>query len=48
VRANLDVYNVLNDGSILTTNNNYGSSWLLPSGPILAARTIQLGAQLIF
>ena len=48
LRGNLDVYNVLNDGSILTTNNNYGSQWLLPSGAILAARTIQVGAQLTF
>ena len=24
LRANLDVYNALNDGSILTINNNYG------------------------
>ena len=48
LRANLDVYNVLNDGSILTTNNNYGSQWLLPSGAILAARNIQVGGQLTF
>ncbi|MQA29963.1 MAG: TonB-dependent receptor [Luteitalea sp.] len=48
LRANLDVYNVLNDGSILTTNNNYGSQWLLPSGGILAARTVQIGGQLSF
>jgi hypothetical protein len=48
LRANMDVYNLLNDGSILTTNNNYGASWLLPSGPVLAARTFQVGAQLTF
>ena len=48
LRANLDVYNVLNDGSILTINNNYGSQWLLPSGGILAARTIQIGGRLSF
>jgi hypothetical protein len=48
LRANLDIYNALNDGSILTINNNYGSEWLLPSGAILAARTIQIGGQLTF
>jgi len=48
LRANLDIYNVLNDGAILTINNNYGSEWLLPSGAILAARTIQIGGQLTF
>jgi hypothetical protein len=36
----------LNDGSILTINNNYGPEWRLPSGAILAARTIQIGGQL--
>ena len=48
LRANFDIYNALNDGSILTTNNTYGSQWLLPSGGILAARTIQIGGQLNF
>jgi hypothetical protein len=48
LRANLDVYNVLNDGSILTINNNYGPEWRMPSGAILVARTIQIGGQLIF
>jgi hypothetical protein len=48
LRANFDIYNVMNDGSILTTNDNYGSQWLLPSGGILAARTIQIGGQLTF
>ena len=48
LRANLDLYNVLNDGSILTINNNYGPEWRLPSGAILVARTIQVGGQLTF
>jgi len=48
VRLNLDVYNAFNDGAILTPNNSYGSNWLLPAGPVLAARTIQMGAQVTF
>jgi hypothetical protein len=48
LQANLDIYNALNDGSILTINNNYGVSWLLPRGPIHTARTIQVGSRLTF
>ena len=51
LRANLDVYNVLNQGGILTINNAYGSSWRLPSGRaggIMAARLVQFGGQLTF
>jgi predicted SnoaL-like aldol condensation-catalyzing enzyme len=35
VRASFNVYNFLNDVSILTINSNYGSQWRLPSGPML-------------
>jgi hypothetical protein len=53
LRANLDVYNVLNDGSVVNTNNNYGASWLQPvGGPFTAGladgRLIQFGGQLTF
>jgi hypothetical protein len=51
LRANLDVYNVLNDGSILTINHNYGASWRLPegyAGGIVAPRLFQFGGQLTF
>jgi hypothetical protein len=53
LRANLDVYNVLNDGSVVSTNNNYGASWLQPIGGAFTAgladgRLIQFGAQLTF
>jgi hypothetical protein len=53
LRANLDVYNVLNDGSVVNTNNNYGASWLQPIGGAFTAglvdgRLIQFGGQLTF
>ena len=53
LRANLDLYNVFNDGSIVNTNNNYGSSWLQPLGWGLSAglvdgRLLQVGGQLTF
>ena len=32
LRANLDLYNVLNDSSVVTINNNYGAFWLRPVG----------------
>jgi hypothetical protein len=49
LRANLEVYNVLNDGSVVAPNNNYGGSWLQPVGLGLAAgRLIQFGGQFTF
>jgi hypothetical protein len=51
LRANLDLYNVLNAASILTINSNYGASWRLPqgrAGGIMASRLAQFGGQLTF
>jgi hypothetical protein len=47
VRANFDIYNLLNDSSVLTLNNTYGAAWLRPL-TILNARLIQFGGQLSF
>ena len=51
LKANLDLYNALNSGSVIATNNNYGAFWLQPTGPsggIVAGRLINFGAQLNF
>jgi hypothetical protein len=53
LRANLDLYNVLNDGSAVSTNNNYGASWRQPVGGAFTAgladgRLFQVGGQLTF
>ena len=53
LRANLDLYNVLNDGSVVNTNNNYGASWRQPlgwglSGGLADGRLLQIGGQLTF
>jgi hypothetical protein len=53
LRANLDLYNVLNDGSVVQINNNYGASWRAPvggafTGGLADGRLIQVGGQLIF
>jgi hypothetical protein len=49
LRANLDVYNVLNDSAVLVTNNNYGTDWLRPANRgIVAPRSLQLGGRLTF
>jgi hypothetical protein len=53
LRANLDLYNLFNDGSVVTINNNYGSSWLQPIGGVFSAgiadgRLLQLGGQFTF
>jgi len=54
LRANVDVYNVLNASSILLVNTTYGSAWLRPiggpntGGAILAGRLVELGGQLTF
>ena len=51
LRANIDLYNLLNDSSILAINSNYGSTWLQPSGKaggLVPARLLQFGGQLDF
>jgi len=52
LRANFDVYNVLNDDSVLQINNNYGASWRQPQGTLagglMVSRLVQFGAQLTF
>ena len=53
LRANLDLYNVLNDGSVVSTNNNYGGRWLQPvggafTGGLQDGRLLQVGGQLTF
>jgi hypothetical protein len=32
LRADLDVYNVLNSSAVLSANNTYGPSWKAPVG----------------
>ena len=53
VQVNMDVYNVLNDSSVLQTNNNYGSRWQSPQSNavrsgFMEGRLIQFGGQLSF
>ena len=49
VQLNLDVYNALNDASILSVNNNYGGSWLRPGArSVSASRLYQLSGRLTF
>jgi hypothetical protein len=56
LRANIDVYNVFNDASVLEPNSNYGSRWRQPapavggafSGGLVDARLLQVGGQLTF
>ncbi len=52
LRANFDVYNALNDSSILVINNNYGAFWRQPgggfSGGLVVSRLIQFGGELSF
>ena len=51
LRANLDLYNVLNDSSLLRLNHAFGSSWRLPqgyAGGITPPRLLQFGASLEF
>src|SRR5262249_15655084 len=47
LRANFDIYNVLNDSSVLAVNNTYGAAWLRPLR-VLYGRLIQLGGQVSF
>src|SRR5262249_18328060 len=52
--AKVDVYNVLNDSSVLLVNTTYGSAFLRPvgspntGGAILAGRLVEFGGQLTF
>jgi hypothetical protein len=53
LRANLDLYNLFNDGSVVNANNTYGGSWLQPvGGPFTAGlmdgRLLQVGGQFTF
>ena len=40
----VDVFNVLNAGTITTVNQTYGTSWKTPTA-ILAGRTVRFGTQ---
>ena len=54
LQANVDIYNALNDSSVLGINSTYGQQWLLPivvvSGTesILQGRLVQFSGQLTF
>jgi hypothetical protein len=54
LQANVDIYNALNDSSVLGVNSTYGQQWLLPivvvSGTesILQGRLMQISGQLTF
>lgn len=53
LRANVDVYNVLNGNGVIRVNQNYGSRWLTPlstavGSGFLEARLVQFGGQLTF
>ena len=49
LQLNLDVYNLLNDASILVVNGNFGSSWLdLGRRGVAAPRLYQVGGRLTF
>jgi hypothetical protein len=47
IQAMVDLYNALNDSTVLGINTTYGLSWLRPT-EILGARIIKFGAQLDF
>ena len=53
LKANVDVYNLLNDSSIVEINNTYGSAWLRPiggafTGGLVDGRLFQVGGQVTF
>jgi hypothetical protein len=53
LRANFDIYNVLNDSSVLRATGTYGPRWLTPLSTAVGsgfteARLFQVGAQLTF
>jgi hypothetical protein len=45
--ANLDVFNLFNNSTVLNMNTTYGTSWLRPS-QILDARLVKVGVELAF
>lgn len=47
VRGNLDVYNMLNDNSVLLENNTYGPAWRQPAA-VLVGRLFKFSAQIDF
>ena len=47
VQGQFDIYNLLNDDTILNENTRYGGSWLIPT-QVLAARLFKFGAQVDF
>jgi carboxypeptidase family protein len=50
LRANLDIYNVLNGADAIGVNNTYGATWLRPTGnaAMTIGRLLQFGGQLTF
>jgi hypothetical protein len=53
----MDIYNLLNDGSLLSSNTTYGPQWRLPAtasstttagSGVLVGRLFQFSAQLTF
>ena len=49
VQLNFDIYNVINDASVLRGNDNFGTQWLRPSrNGVAAARLIQMGGKVSF
>jgi hypothetical protein len=50
LRANLDIYNVLNAADAIGVNNTYGTTWLRPVGNLsmTVGRLLQFGGQLSF
>ena len=47
IQAQLDVYNLLNENTVLALNNTYGARWQVPSG-LLPPRFAKFGVQLNF
>jgi hypothetical protein len=47
LQANIDLYNALNAGSVLTINTTYGGNWLRPTS-VLQGRLLKFGAQVDF
>ena len=47
LNLNVDIYNALNRSDILTSNTNYGTSWLVPT-QILESRLVQFSGEFNF
>lgn len=47
IQVNIDVFNLFNASTILSTNTRFGAQWLQPT-QILGAHSLRLGAQLTF